>query len=51
MNAEWNDDNLDHTSKLSAISPSDPVEDTDPPGLTSQDRKAIENLPPRAPPC
>ncbi|MGY5764499.1 FHA domain-containing protein [Brachybacterium sp. DNPG3] len=47
MNAEWNDDNLDHTSKLSAISPDDPVEDTEP-GLTSQDRKAIENLPPRS---
>lgn len=46
-NTEWNDDNLDHTSKLSAISPSDPLEDAEP-GLSSQDRRAIENLPPRS---
>ena len=43
-NHQWNDDNLDHTSKLSAISPSDPVEEAEP-GLTAQDRRAIENLP------
>lgn len=46
-NTEWNDENLDHTSKLSAISPSDPQDDGES-GLTSQDRKAIENLPPRS---
>ena len=46
-NTAWNDENLDHTSKLSAISPSDPVEDGEP-GLSSQDRRAIENLPPRS---
>lgn len=46
-NTEWNDDNLDHTSKLSAISPNDPVDDAEP-GLSSQDRRAIENLPPRS---
>jgi pSer/pThr/pTyr-binding forkhead associated (FHA) protein len=46
-NTEWNDANLDHTSKLSAISPSDPLEDAEP-GLSSQDRRAIENLPPRS---
>ena len=46
-NTEWNDGNLDHTSKLSAISPSDPLEDAEP-GLSSQDRRAIENLPPRS---
>ena len=40
-NTEWNDANLDHTSKLSAISPSDPLEDAEP-GLSSQDRRAIE---------
>lgn len=44
QNSHWSDDNLDHTSKFSAISPSDPVEDAGP-GLTAQDRKAIENLP------
>lgn len=47
QNADWNDDSLDHTSKLSAISPNDPVEDGEP-GLTAQDRRAIENLPPRS---
>lgn len=46
-NTEWNDENLDHTSKLSAISPNDPLEETEP-GLSSQDRRAIENLPPRS---
>ena len=44
-NTEWNDENLDHTSKLSAISPSDPLEEAES-GLSSQDRRAIENLPP-----
>ena len=44
-NTEWNDENLDHTSKLSAISPNDPVDDAES-GLTSQDRRAIEKLPP-----
>lgn len=47
-NTEWNDQNLDHTSKLSAISPSDPVEEDADSGLSSQDRRAIENLPPRS---
>ena len=46
QNADWKDE-LDHTSKLSAISPNDPVEEAEP-GLTAQDRKAIENLPPRS---
>ncbi|HIY23659.1 MAG TPA: FHA domain-containing protein [Candidatus Brachybacterium merdigallinarum] len=45
MNTEWNSENLDHTSKLSAISPSDPLEDVGP-GLSTQDQKAISNLPP-----
>ena len=46
QNADWKDE-LDHTSKLSAISPNDPLEDAEP-GLSSQDRRAIENLPPRS---
>lgn len=45
MNTEWNSENLDSTSKLSAISPSDPLEEVEP-GLSPQDRKAISNLPP-----
>lgn len=44
-NTEWNDTNLDHTSQLSAISPVDPADDGDV-GITSQDRAAIDNLPP-----
>ncbi|MFQ6485167.1 FHA domain-containing protein [Brachybacterium epidermidis] len=44
-NTEWNDTNLDHTSQLSAISPIDPADDGDA-GITSQDRAAIDNLPP-----
>ncbi|HJB09836.1 MAG TPA: FHA domain-containing protein [Candidatus Brachybacterium merdavium] len=44
---DWNDENLDRTSKLSAISPSDPVEDSEP-GLSAQDRRAIDNLPPHS---
>lgn len=44
-NTEWNDRNLDHTSQLSAISPVDPTDDVDP-GISSQDRAAIDNLPP-----
>lgn len=44
-NTEWNDTNLDHTSQLSAISPVDPADDSDV-GITSQDRAAIDNLPP-----
>ena len=46
-NIEWNAENLDHTSKLSAISPSDPLEEAEL-GLSSQDRLAIEKLPPRS---
>lgn len=46
-NTEWNDGNLDHTSKLSAISPMDPGDDVDP-GISSQDRAAIDNLPPNS---
>lgn len=45
-NTEWNDANLDHTSKLSAISPSDPLEEQEP-SLSAQDHRAIDNLPPR----
>lgn len=44
MNSEWNDDKLDQTSTLSAISPSDPIDDAEP-GLNSQDHAAIERLP------
>ena len=44
-NTQWNDTNLDHTSQLSAISPVDPADDGDV-GITSQDRAAIDNLPP-----
>lgn len=46
-NTDWNDDNLDHTSKLGAISPSDPAEDGES-GLSTQDRRAIEKLPPHS---
>lgn len=44
QNVDWNDDKLDQTSTLSAISPSDPFEESEP-GLSSHDRLAIERLP------
>ncbi len=43
-NTGWNDDRLDNTSMLSAISPVDPLEDREP-GLNAQDHAAIERLP------
>lgn len=43
-NPGWNDDRLDQTSKLSAISPSDPPEDAQS-RLNAQDHAAIERLP------
>ena len=43
-NAGWNEDKLDQTSTLSAISPADPVEDGEP-GLSTQDRASIDRLP------
>src|SRR5699024_2059924 len=43
----WHAANLDRTSTPSAISPSDPVEDSEP-GLSAQDRRASDNLPPHS---